>query len=328
MIPNVVLQNAIPDDITGSWYQGKVFVTLKEATFEASSPMRHMAELSAILDSLSCDKKILMIYTDGGPDHRVTYLSVQVTLIAAFMKLDLNFLCAVRTAPCQSWCIPVERIMSTLNLGLQTVGLMRREGSEDFEDDAKKCNSLRDFRAMAGRKPEFSSNISDSLSQPKVLLSQIFPRLKLKDENFVVWNAASTAMIEAMWSLQQEVEPTLSSSDTLRKHTLQSKSHLKAVLDHCCVMRKYMFQIKKCGSRLCGICKFPCLPSDTFFRRSNFFQIQWLRGGALQIFLRGIWICHFRKGLPFSCCISKTQEDTPICFKPQACYKCVYDAPV
>ena len=128
LIPSVVLQNAIPDDITGSWYQGKVFVTLKEATFEASSPMRHMAELSAILDSLSCDKKILMIYTDDGPDHRVTYLSVQVTLIAAFMKLE------ARTAPCQSWRNPVERIMSTLNLGLQTVGLMRREGSEDFEE--------------------------------------------------------------------------------------------------------------------------------------------------------------------------------------------------
>ena len=29
-------------------------------------------------------------------------------------------------------------------------------------------------------------------------------------------------------------------------------------------MRKYMFQIKKCRSRLCGICKPPCLPSDTF----------------------------------------------------------------
>ena len=29
-------------------------------------------------------------------------------------------------------------------------------------------------------------------------------------------------------------------------------------------MRKYMFHIKKCGSRLCGICKPPCLPSDTF----------------------------------------------------------------
>ena len=75
LIPSVVLQNAIPDDITGSWYQGKVFVTLKEATFEASSPMRHMAELSAILDSLSCDKKILMIYTDGGPDHRDLFVS-------------------------------------------------------------------------------------------------------------------------------------------------------------------------------------------------------------------------------------------------------------
>lgn len=69
LIPSVALQNTIPDDITGSWYRGKVFVTLKEAAFEASSPMRHMAELSSILASQSCDKKVLMIYTDGGPDH-------------------------------------------------------------------------------------------------------------------------------------------------------------------------------------------------------------------------------------------------------------------
>ena len=39
LIPSFVLQHTIPNDITGSWYQGKVFVTLKEVTFEASSPM-------------------------------------------------------------------------------------------------------------------------------------------------------------------------------------------------------------------------------------------------------------------------------------------------
>ena len=223
-----------------------------------------MAELSAILEFLSCDKKILMINTEGGPDHRVTYSSVQVALISAFLKLDLDFLlCAARTASCQSWRNPVEHIMSTRNLGLQTVGLMKSEGSEDFQD-VNKCNSLKNLQEMACRKPDFISNVSDSIPQTKVLLSQIFPRLKLKDENFVVWNAASTAMIEAMWSLLQNVEPTLSSNDTLRKHTIQSKPHLKAYLDHCCVMRKYMFQIKKCGSRHGGVCKPPCLPSDTF----------------------------------------------------------------
>lgn len=192
------------------------------------------------------------------------YLSVQVALIAAFEKLDLDFLCAARTAPCHSWRNPVERIMSTLNLGLQSVGLMRSQQSEDIEGDMKKCSSLKDLRAMARRKPDFGSAVSDSLSQPKVLLSQIFPRLKLKDENFIMATAAKEEMIEDMWLLLQEIEPTLSSCEPLRKHSIQSKPQLKAFLDHCCVKRKYVFQIKKCGSSTCTICKPPHLPSDIF----------------------------------------------------------------
>ena len=92
-----------------------MFVTLKEGVFEPSSPLRHMAELYSILDSQHSDKKASLVYTEGGPDHRVTYLSVQVCLIAIFLKLDLDFLCAARTAN------PVERVMSTLNLGLHVV---------------------------------------------------------------------------------------------------------------------------------------------------------------------------------------------------------------
>ena len=38
-----------------------------------------------------------------------------------------------RTAPCHLWKNPVERIMSTVNLGLQSVGIMRRDGNKDFE---------------------------------------------------------------------------------------------------------------------------------------------------------------------------------------------------
>ena len=30
VIPSVVLQNQIPEDVTSSWYRGQVFVTLKE----------------------------------------------------------------------------------------------------------------------------------------------------------------------------------------------------------------------------------------------------------------------------------------------------------
>ena len=37
MIPSVVLQSQIPEDVACSWYCGQVFGTLKEDAFEPSS---------------------------------------------------------------------------------------------------------------------------------------------------------------------------------------------------------------------------------------------------------------------------------------------------
>lgn len=116
--------------------------------------------LSLHLYILSSDthlqKSILFLYSDGCPDHRLTYVSVQVSLIALFLTLDLDFLCAARTAPSHSWRNPVERVMSTLNLGLQCIGLMREKGDSDFETEAAKCNSLVALRDAAERVPNFS----------------------------------------------------------------------------------------------------------------------------------------------------------------------------
>ena len=64
---------------------------------------------------------ILMVYTDGGPDHRVNFLSVQLWYIAIFLARDLDCLIAVRTPPYNSWKNPAERVMSELNLVLQGV---------------------------------------------------------------------------------------------------------------------------------------------------------------------------------------------------------------
>lgn len=73
------------------------------------------------------------MYTDGGPDHRVNYLSVKIALIALFRDLNLDILIALRTAPSNSWANPVERVMSIINIGLQGVGVMRRKMSNEFE---------------------------------------------------------------------------------------------------------------------------------------------------------------------------------------------------
>lgn len=86
---------------------------LKEAGNEPSSPLRHCTELANVLNSQVdfATTPIVLLYSDGGPDHRITYLTTKIALICLFLRCDLDFIAAVRTAPYQSWRNPVERIM-------------------------------------------------------------------------------------------------------------------------------------------------------------------------------------------------------------------------
>jgi len=161
-------------------------------------------------------------------------VSVQLALIAIFKLLDLDFLCAARTTPCQSWRNPVERIMSTLNLGLQCVGLMREKMDDTFESEASKCKSLKELREAAKRRSGFREEAIDSVSHVKVLLTQIFECLQLKEKKFTVFNTASLQSIEELWRELQSVDSTLTSSENLTKRTLQTKPALKDLLAHCC----------------------------------------------------------------------------------------------
>lgn len=99
MIPSVTVVCDIPDAIEGSFYRGQVFIGLKDATLEPSSPLRYSTELSKLLTDRNITSLILLIYTDGGPDHNTTFLSVQLGLIALFLHHDLDMIEAVRTAP-------------------------------------------------------------------------------------------------------------------------------------------------------------------------------------------------------------------------------------
>ena len=129
LIPSVTLLIDISDKIDGSWYEGEVHVGFKDAVFEPSSCLRHFHD--DVLLTRMGNKSVLFVYTDGGPDHRTTFVSVQLSLIALFLNLNLDLLTAARTAPHQSWRNPVERIMSILNLGFQSVGLMRRKMGDE-----------------------------------------------------------------------------------------------------------------------------------------------------------------------------------------------------
>ena len=100
IVPSVCFIIDIPKSDKSSWYTGKILVGLKEVVFEPSSPPRHIAELYEIVTSQDLQMKpIMFMYTNSGPDHRLTYLSVQLSFISLFLKFDLDFLCVYRTAP-------------------------------------------------------------------------------------------------------------------------------------------------------------------------------------------------------------------------------------
>ena len=265
VIPSVTFILDIPDSVEESWYRGQIIVCVKESAFEPSSPFRHCAELCNVVSSQGLDSQpILCLYSDGGPDHRLTYLSVQLTLIAVFLKFDLDFLCACRTAPFHSWRNPVERIVSLLNLGLQSVGLMRKQVNEEYESVVSGCNSINEARKAAEKYPSIIENTADSIAPVKCLLYSIFQRLQWKEKKVECCPSATLIEIQEMWETLRLMGSTISSDEKWVKKNLDAHPKVKEFIDQCCQQRHYSFCIKKCGHSTCDICRPPRLPPDVF----------------------------------------------------------------
>ena len=104
-------------------------------------------------------------------------------MICLFLQLDLDYLCAGRTAPCHSFHNPAERIVSILNWGLQSVGLVRASMSEEMEEKIAFCNSVSEIRCVAKDSKPLRDSLLDSVSPAKTLLSAITQRLQLKEKS-------------------------------------------------------------------------------------------------------------------------------------------------
>lgn len=200
LVPSATLVVDIPDKIDGSFYSGQVDVTFKDAVFQASSPIRHVTELISLLKTCKetnmAKKRIVLLYTDGGPDHRLTYLSVKISLICLFRYFDLDYLVAARTGPMLSFRNPVERVMSIINLALQAVGLVREKMPPEFENMMSSASSMKDMRAKAKDFPEFQTKVDQSLTTVRETLNDLVGRLALKEKPFMTGRPASSEEIE------------------------------------------------------------------------------------------------------------------------------------
>src|ERR1044072_205130 len=83
----------IPKTISDSFYDGNVYVSYKNTIFQPSNALRHSTEFLQAIQSNYFNQSIppiLCLYTDGGPNHRCTFGSVQISLIALFLAGDFN----------------------------------------------------------------------------------------------------------------------------------------------------------------------------------------------------------------------------------------------
>ena len=129
-------------------------------------------------------------------------------------------------------------------------GLMRRRGSDEYEAQVDKCDSLSDLRKAAVKYPNFL----DSISPVKILLSDLFQRLKLKEKSFSIGSSATPMDIEAIYEFISRIDPSLDCTGSLRKSILTTHPDLKRFFDHCCRHRHYFFEIRKCNESACDIC--------------------------------------------------------------------------
>lgn len=89
--PSVCLKLNIPEDPDDSFYKGQVFVTYKDTVFQPSSPIRHVAEIQSMLQAEGDVSPVLVIFSYGDPDHRLTYHSVKLhVLLIIFKKMFKN----------------------------------------------------------------------------------------------------------------------------------------------------------------------------------------------------------------------------------------------
>ena len=254
--PSVVFLSSIPSSIDESFFSGDVCIVTKDKAFQPSSPMRHARELQSIIADKFGDTypPILFIYSDGGPDHRLTFGSVQVSLVCLFLRLNLDMIVAVRCAPHQCWTNLAERCMSILNLALQNVALQREPMPDDLEKCVSDVSTLSDLRGVASKKPEFRAAYLKSMQSVIDLLNGRFSRMKLKESLLTTYPGASDRDIEELFAEILQIDGTLQADKLVKKELKKADKWQSFVAKHC-KCSHYSFQVKKCTSLDCSYCQ-------------------------------------------------------------------------
>lgn len=265
LTPSVnIVMNAPQSLANALWYGGSPTVILKDSIFEHSTAFRHAAELLPILSG-SC-LPFLFGITDGGPDHNTLNIQTQLSLVALFIVLDLDFLCFVRTPPHFSTLNPIERLMCVINLALNGVALSRVTVGEK-EKYVEKLLTKDQWREAAKKHPNLNipQLAQEGVKPAKEFLENRIKSMYYKGEPINICEAAEQQDIDqlkkvlAIFFPEEELK-----FDNVSKPNIMKNEKFKKFFDLHVRETVYGLQIKKCNDITCEFHELIRVPAAIF----------------------------------------------------------------
>lgn len=176
----------------------------------------------------------------------------------------MSYIVAGRCAPCQSYIDPVERVMSVLNLGLQSVGVMRHEMPRGFEKQISGINTMAYIRNKVMKDDGLKNEIDSCIKPVTDLLGSTLGRLSWKEKQIKIQEAASEVEIDALFDILKNLEPNFDKQNMQHKH-LKNYPVLQKFLETHCQRHHYLFTMKRCRDQDCAVCSISSddrIPSD------------------------------------------------------------------
>ena len=164
---------------------------------EGSTAMQCAVELGELMiEQFETISLYLYIYSDVGPERKIDNLSVQKSYIALFLLHNFEEILIARMAANFSYRNPVERVHAIANLGLQSVGLMRKAMPQNMENVIRNSNSNVEIRKLYSKNNDLEIELKKSLDQPKKLIEDVFKELSLKGKKIEIFQAATQDKID------------------------------------------------------------------------------------------------------------------------------------
>jgi hypothetical protein len=160
LVTSSTLRCNIHNEVSGSFFIGdddgigQIFVTVRDAIFDPSVIFDHCAQLIDTLRKKGLNPTVLILQTDGGPDHSMKRVMVQLALNATFRELDVDHFVVLRCAPNGSARNKIERSMSVLNLALAHVSTRRGDMEPWAEKAVANASSMQAVRDVAKEKEQ------------------------------------------------------------------------------------------------------------------------------------------------------------------------------